>query len=76
MGSRTIKVHFIPEPRERYQSIRTACGKEGMQCQGYDPRPGSPGEYDDTVCNRFEATTFPRDVTCSRCGRAARKATA
>lgn len=64
---RILKVHFITGRAIRSPGERTACGMEGMQCRGFAPRDGHPGEYDTANCDRFAATTFPEDVTCKRC---------
>ena len=60
-----MKVHCVVS--DRHGKIRTACGIEASLCRGWNPRPGSPGEYDTAICNRIEATPHAEDVTCKRC---------
>jgi hypothetical protein len=55
------KVHWIGS-QDRYGYQQTACGMQGVRCQGFDT------EYDTVEGNRFEANYRDwQGVTCKRC---------
>lgn len=64
---RALKVHYLTGRAIRSPGQRTVCGLDGSLCPGYSINDGSPGEFDTANCDRFEATTYPDDVTCRRC---------
>lgn len=54
------KVHQL-RTQPNASPARTACGMEGWQCKT------SKTEFDTAACDRFEAVTSRREVTCKRC---------
>jgi hypothetical protein len=59
------KTHFIfSKQNSRGAFQRTACGKEGVRCDGFRD------EYDTPTDERFEAVDDWRAVTCKSCIRA------
>ncbi|MGV1801526.1 hypothetical protein ACQZ6A_06595 [Agrobacterium vitis] len=61
MSARTVKTHGIKEYSTDRTQIFTWCGKDGYRCDGWS------GEYDDPICNRFQAEPNTALVDCKTC---------
>ncbi len=63
MVATSVKTHLLTGELKSGGSAMTFCGKAGWD-EGGD-------EYTDEKCNRFEATSERRKVTCKVCRKAA-----